>query len=266
MRNSFKIAQISDTHLFADTDSLHCGANVYKNLAQVITHIRLVEKPDAIIFTGDLTQDHTDASYDRFVEIFRNQTVKIPVYFVAGNHDEFSQLNNSLTSAPFNASKVITANNWQVLLIDSKSETPAGYVNQETLHWIGEHVDPNKKQLIMMHHHPIDVGYSIDKHGLKNKEIFWSTLEKYPSIAALACGHVHNDLSLLPENTGYLLPLYTCPATSIQFDQSKPYSACNGQGAGYRIFELFEDQHFITRTYFVDANAIRVSQQGLIND
>jgi Icc protein len=45
--------------------------------------------------------------------------------------------------------------------------------------------------------------------------------------------------------------LYTCPATSIQFDQNKSTSACNGQGAGYRIFELHDDQTLTTRTHFL---------------
>ena len=105
----------------------------------------------------------------------------------------------------------------------------------------------------MMHHHPIDVGYCIDKHGLKNKEAFWHCMDKHSSIHALACGHVHNDLSLQPENTGYSLPLFTCPATSIQFDQTVETSKCNGQGAGYRVFELCDNGQLITRTHFVDS-------------
>lgn len=251
MNNAFKIAQISDTHLFSDKNTLHCGANVYQNLFHVLSHITSVEKPDVIIFTGDLTQDHTDGSYQQFVDIFKQQNIKIPVHFIAGNHDEFSQLANHLIGHPFTSSKVLTNDSWQVILIDSKSETPAGYVSKETLNWLNNQVETNKHQLVMMHHHPIDVGYSIDKHGLENKKMFWDTIDQNPTIKLLACGHVHNDLSILPEQSGYSTPLYACPATSIQFDQTKDTSACNGQGAGYRIFELFDDQTFTTHTHFI---------------
>jgi len=251
MNKSLKIAQISDTHLFSDEKALHCGANVHQNLIQVLSHITSVEMPDAIIFTGDLTQDHTDASYQQFVEIFKQQNIQIPVHFIAGNHDEFSQLDNHLTGMPFNTAKELSNDFWQILLINSKSETPAGYVSQATLDELTDNIDVSKKQLVMMHHHAIDVGYSIDKHGLENKTMFWDVITQQPTIKLLACGHVHNDLAILPEKSGYPVPLYACPATSIQFDQTKNTSACNGQGAGYRIFELFTDQTFSTRTHFV---------------
>jgi len=251
MTNTLKIAQISDTHLFADKSTLHCGANVYQNLCDVLSHIHSVEKPDVIIFTGDLTQDHTSASYQQFVNIVNQQNIKIPFHFIAGNHDEHLQINTHLTGAPFNASKTIINNHWQVLLINSKGETPAGYVSSQTLNWLDEQIEPHKHQVVMMHHHPIDVGYSIDKHGLENKKAFWNAIEQHPTIQLLACGHVHNDLALLPEQTGYSTPLYACPATSIQFDKTQNTSACNGQGAGYRIFELFDDKTFTTRTHFI---------------
>lgn len=251
MKHTLKIAQISDTHLFADKNTLHCGANVYRHLVNVLTHIQGVEKPDVIVFTGDLTQDHTDDSYQRFVEIFLQLNIEIPVHFIAGNHDEHRQLDQYLTGKPFNSSKTITRNAWQILLINSKSETPSGYVAEQALNELSKNIEPEKKQLVFMHHHPIDVGYFIDKHGLKNKAEFWSTIQLFASIQAIACGHVHNDLSIQPEQSGYNIPLFTCPATSIQFDQTADTSACNGQGAGYRIFELGNDGTYITRTHFV---------------
>ena len=251
MSHPLKIAQISDTHLFSDKRALHCGADVYQNLVNVLSHIKLVEQPDVIVFTGDLTQDHSDASYQLFVDIIQQLKIIIPVHFIPGNHDEVQQLEHYLMGAPFDPSKIISNDFWQLLLINSKGDTPSGYVSNEALQWINEHIDPNKKQLVMMHHHPINVGYGIDKHGLKNKDVFWNSIKQHSSIQALACGHVHNDLTLKPEDTGYPFPLFTCPATSIQFDQTATTSACNGQGAGYRIFELFDDKKLITRTHFI---------------
>jgi len=275
MNNTLKIAQISDTHLFSDKNSLHCGANVYNNLVSVLQHINQVEMPDAIIFTGDLTQDHTRGSYQQFVNAFQQVNIQIPVYFTAGNHDEYAELNHYLSKTPFNKAKNIIhqGSEWQILLVNSKSENPSGYINKSALKELEEDIDPDKKQLIFMHHHPIDVGYFIDTHGLKNKNDFWQYIQPFKTIKALACGHVHNALSLLPasinepiyrannkaQQTDYPLPLYTCPATSIQFDTSANTSKCNGQGAGYRIFELCNDEvhnhrTLVTRTYFLGIN------------
>jgi len=284
MNDTLKIAQISDTHLFSDKNSLHCGANVYTNLVNVLQHIKQVEMPDAIIFTGDLTQDHTRGSYQQFVNAFQQANIQTPVYFIAGNHDEHAELNHYLLKAPFNKAKNILhqGSEWQILLVNSKSENPSGYINKSALKELEENIDPDKKQLIFMHHHPIDVGYFIDTHGLKNKNDFWQYIQPFKSIKALACGHVHNAISLLPvllpvlvpvtmsspvnkpkhtvnyktEQTDYPLPLYTCPATSIQLDTLANTSKCNGQGAGYRVFELHNDgvhnnDSLVTRTHFL---------------
>ena len=103
----------------------------------------------------------------------------------------------------------------------------------------------------MMHHHPIDVGYFIDRHGLTNKEDFWHCLGDDSQIKGIACGHVHNALTILPSESGYTIPLYTCPATSIQFDQKANTVANANKGAGYRIFTLHNDGKIVTQAHFI---------------
>ncbi len=251
MKTSFKIAQVSDSHLFAQKNSEHCGANVYLHLYDVLEHINSVTKPDLIVFTGDLTQDHTDESYINFAQLFAEKKIDIPVYYLAGNHDEFQHLDQHLSGFPFSSAKSIELNNWQIILVQSKSERPSGIVSENELIKMDEAINPALNQLLMMHHHPVDVGYFIDKHGLKNKDEFWSLINKHASISAIACGHIHQALTLTPEQTGYSKPVYTCPATSIQFDTQCQTSACNGQGAGYRIFELSDDGQLNTQPIFL---------------
>jgi Icc protein len=251
MKTHLKIAQITDSHLFSDKTQLHCGANVYNNLYNVLKRIKYIDKPDCIVFTGDLTQDHTEGSYKQFADVFSLLEINIPVYYLAGNHDEYRLLNTALNDIPFTDAKLIENNHWQVILMDTKSEVPAGIITEERLRELAHHIDTTKRQLVMMHHHPINVGYFIDKHGLKNKEVLWEYVQKTPSIKALACGHVHQDLSIMPLESGHSIPLYTCPATSIQFDVGAETSACNGQGAGYRIFDLFDDETYSTETHFI---------------
>lgn len=251
MKKHMKIAQISDCHLFANTNELHCGANVYNNLYHVLERIQRIEQPDCIVFTGDLTQDHSKESYQQFVNVFISLSITTPVHYLAGNHDEDALLNTFLTNQPFTSSNIIENDTWQIMLIDSKSETPAGVITEQAFNWLDEKIDETKKQLIMMHHHPIDVGYFIDKHGLKNKDKLWEYAKDNASISAFACGHVHQALSILPYQSNYTIPLYTCPATSIQFDITVETSACNGQGAGYRLFELYDDGILKTYTHFM---------------
>lgn len=251
MSESFTLVQISDSHLFADKLGLHHQTNVYQNLISILIKIKQLPHVDVIVFTGDLTQDHSKASYQLFVQAFKECKITMPVYYVAGNHDEPKLLNHYLGAAPFYQEKIIKTPYWQILLMASKSDTPAGEVTQQQFDDIGKAIDTTKSQLLLMHHHPVDVGFFIDQHGLKNKQQFRDFIDEFSSIAVVGCGHVHQALTLpllLEQRT---IPLYCCPATSIQFDVSSETVKKNSQGPGFRLFTLKENKEFSTEVVFV---------------
>ncbi|WP_281556307.1 metallophosphoesterase [Thalassomonas sp. RHCl1] len=246
------LAQISDCHLFADKSALHCGVNVYENLQRVLSELSNNHPLDYLVFTGDLSQDHSELSYRHFAELVRQANLKIPVYFLPGNHDDEELLNRFLIPPYFHPAKVIEHSNWQVCLLSSKGDTPAGYLSEQSLQQFKQAVNPDKSQLIFMHHHPVAVGYFIDRHGLTNAEEFWQLTENFPSMKAVACGHVHRGLTLSPENSGYPLVVHTCPATSIQFDPDCETVSALAQGPGYRLFTLNEDTSINTQVNYLE--------------
>jgi len=252
------IAQFSDCHLFADINGLHHGANVYQNLQQVLTAITTDNSIDVVVFTGDLTQDHSEKSYQNFVNAVQVSQLTKPLYFLAGNHDEYRLLDKYLHAAPFNSNKMITNEYWQICLLNTKSNTPAGFVSEESLEQLVQHIDSSKNQLIFTHHHPIDVHYFIDKHGLKNKPALWQLIAEHSSISAIACGHVHQTLALAQTINNREITVLTCPATSIQFDPKasdvKALAKKSGQGVGYRRIHLQSNGNFKSDVIFIDNN------------
>lgn len=235
-QKSFVIAQFSDSHLFADKQGKHFGANVWQNLNSVLADIAKREDIDCVVFTGDLTQDHTERSYQHFVQAIEQAEFSIPVHFLAGNHDDRELLNKHLTAPHFNTSKTINCDYWQIQLLDSKSDTPSGLVNQQRLKALAAQIDNKKYQLLMMHHHPVNVGYYIDKHGLLEQESFWKDIAQLNSphckIKAIACGHVHRATHLTHDN----VDVFTCPATSVQFGDTK--EKIGSIMPSYRLFYL----------------------------
>lgn len=217
----FVIAQFSDSHLFADKQAKHLGAQVWQNLTAVLADIAQRKNIDCLVFTGDLTQDHSELSYQHFVEGVEQANLPIPVHFVAGNHDDKALLSKYLKEPVFTTKKKINHGCWQIHLLNSKSGTPSGLVSQQHLQALSAHIDNNKFQLIMMHHHPIKVGYYIDKHGLLEHQLFWNKIaqlnEQKMNIKAITCGHVHRAVHLSKFN----IDVYTCPATSVQFGDTK---------------------------------------------
>ena len=233
---AFTIAQFSDCHLFADKNAKHFGANVWQNLTRVLTDIAQRETVDCAVFTGDLTQDHSELSYQYFVEAIAQAKFSIPVYFLAGNHDDKKMMAKHLTAPNFQMNSTISHDFWQLQLVDSKSDTPSGLVSQKSLTELAQRIDKNKFQLLMMHHHPVNIGYYIDKHGLINQQVFWQTINQLNNenmnIKAIACGHVHRASQLIKDQVA----IYTCPATSVQFGETK--EKMDSIVPSYRLFYL----------------------------
>lgn len=250
------IAQITDSHLFSDTAALHLGVNVYQNLKCVLNALANQPMLDAIVFTGDLTQDHSEGSYQRFAELVKESGLSAPFYFLAGNHDEPTLLAKHLTGTPFNEQKNFGNQHWQVFLVDTKSETPAGFVNLDDLAHIKTQIEQeegcntantkHKYQWFFQHHHPIDVGYFIDRHHLTNQTQYWQYLSSFEQLKGICCGHVHQGITLPKADTGMHCDVLTCPATSIQFDPDADTVAALPLGPGYRLISLLDDGNYIS--------------------
>lgn len=235
--NRLTIAQISDSHLYAQQDALHHGYNVLSNLKAVLRQLSQRADLAAIIFTGDLSQDHSIESYQHFNQAVIEANLSCSLYYLAGNHDDIELLNSQLTAVNISPDKVISFKHWQLLLTDSKSLTPAGFVSAASLKELSLQTQSNVNSIVFMHHHPIDVGYFIDRHGLQNQQQFWHTINAIDSIKAVCCGHVHRGQDW-PIGELNKKIVYCCPATSIQFDPQADTVAALEQGAGYRLLHL----------------------------
>ncbi len=253
------IAQVSDSHLFADQGGLHHGANVYQNLSRVFKELASLPGLQAIFFTGDLTQDHSEQSYQLFVDAlaaaFNDNTWSCPLYWLAGNHDDKKLLTKLLVHPQISAEKVIELQYWRIHLLDSTTDTPAGAVSEQQLLELRKNIPIKnlaeaKSDLVFMHHHPLDVGYFIDQHGLQNQQQFWQHVNVIPSVKAVCCGHIHRGLTKVASNLN-AIPLYACPATSIQFDPNSATVAALNQGPGYRLLTLFADGTMQTTKHYL---------------
>lgn len=233
----FVIAQFSDCHLKAGKNEQHYGALVYSQLVAVLVQIAQFDDIDLLVFTGDLTQDHSELSYQNFVDAIAQANITKPVYYLAGNHDEPELLNRYLIEQPFVADKLINSEHWQIHLFHSKSATPAGLVAEHQWQLFEQYQHSDKHQLIMQHHHPMPVGYFIDRHGLQQAEHYWQQVAKYNNIKAIACGHVHGAYQFVEPTTQ--VQVLTCPATSIQFDPDFDGIKPLALAAGFRLLQLF---------------------------
>ena len=114
------IAQITDTHLFADFQQDLLGMPTTDSLQALLKHLAgLSPQPDLLLLTGDLSQDGTPGSYDRLQTLLA--PLGIPVYWLPGNHDaDLEEMARSLTHPLFFLDRSFAAGGWRFVLLDSQ--------------------------------------------------------------------------------------------------------------------------------------------------
>ena len=81
-----RLLQITDPHLFKDTNKDLLGINTQASFAQVLTEIQTSDFDyELILATGDLVQDSSDEGYRLFVEM--TSGLDKPLFWIPGNHD-----------------------------------------------------------------------------------------------------------------------------------------------------------------------------------
>ncbi len=213
----YRLLQLSDCHLLASTDGVYQQIQPWCHLKQLLQQLRSASF-DAVLLTGDLTQDHSLASYQRLAELFADWPA--PVFYLPGNHDEPALMAQAFAVAPFVAATEIAAANWRFILLNTKGETPAGYFPTERCDALAQQLDRDTRPVwLFCHHQPLPIGASIDQHGLQQPELLLSTLARFPQVKGLAHGHCHYHYQrryVYPQQQGGL-QLVGCPATSVQF-------------------------------------------------
>ncbi|MDA0148732.1 3',5'-cyclic-AMP phosphodiesterase [Vibrio sp. LaRot3] len=247
VKDSIKLLQITDTHLFENEDGCLLSVNTNGSFEAVVEAIQNTDfEFDAILATGDISQDHTDKSYQRFEQGI--VPLQKPCYWLPGNHDYKPSMDSVLPSPQIiQTQHVMLGEHWQMILLDSQVVgVPHGRLSDQQLELLdrklAEH--PDKHTLVLLHHHPILVGSAwLDQHTLKDAEHFWQVIEKHNNVKAVLCGHVHQDMQV--EKSGAIA--MATPSTCVQFKPNSDDFALDETSPGWRELELHADGRFDTR-------------------
>ncbi|MFC3031971.1 metallophosphoesterase [Pseudoalteromonas fenneropenaei] len=230
------IAHITDSHLFADEQGEYFSVNTAAHFRRVLTKLSELNL-DAIIFGGDLTQDHTAESYHTFARLFAESKLTCPMFWVPGNHDDIALLRD-ISHGQICMSKVLRTNKLQFLLANSKGSTPAGWCEAQHLSELANAIsDFAGKSVVVCHHHPLPIQGYLDKHILENGPFLLNVCANSEKVTAIVHGHVHNDYFLWYRN----LQIYATPATSIQFERHTKDWQQRNLGPGFRLIECRGD-------------------------
>ncbi|WP_440054043.1 metallophosphoesterase family protein [Pseudoalteromonas sp. T1lg65] len=232
------LAHFTDSHLFATRDGKYFAENTALNLMATLAQLSF-ENVDCVIFGGDLTQDHSFESYRLFAELVEQSPLNCPVFWVPGNHDDIAWL-EEISQGQIRNEKRLNGPFGQVLLVNSKGETPAGWCQWSHLRELAQYLD--EPSLVFCHHHPKAIDGYLDKHMLENGPQLLNTLVNSNQVQALIHGHVHHEYELIFRN----LPIYATPATSVQFAKHTEDWQQQRAGPAFRLVTLTKDSFSTT--------------------
>jgi Icc protein len=236
-RNPIRLVQVTDTHLYANTSNVLVGMNCEQGLLDVIDLIQQKEKQvDAVLVTGDVSQDNSSASYQRLYDNLARLGAE--QYWIPGNHDEIKAMQKALGGHPHSFQRCIDLGAWSVVMLCSNVVGAVhGLLQKVELELLESCLQQSgdRSVLVCLHHNPVPVKAAwLQQHALQNPEELFAVLDRYPQVKAVLFGHIHHELKKKRKGVAYL----GSPSTSIQFHPSSTEFALDHRKPGYRWLEL----------------------------
>jgi len=229
-----RVVQITDAHLYADTKARSRAGIPWRQFQQVISAV-VDEQPEIVLFTGDISQDESAASYALAVQAM--EQLPCPWYWLPGNHDqpEFMTAERPLVDE-------VELNAWRILLLNTQVEgKPYGELGSEQLAALAERLQADTRPiLIAMHHPPVNVGAVwMDAIGLQDRDAFWALLSKHTHVHIILFGHVHQAYAEHHRVGETTIDVYGCPAMADQFlPGAEQFAIDEASRPGYRVIDL----------------------------
>lgn len=237
--SSVLLVQLSDSHLFADADGKLLGMNTHDSLQRVIERV-LDEQPlvDLILASGDLSQDGSLASYQRFRQL--HEQIPAPARWFAGNHDELPAMQAACAGSDL-LQPIIDLGNWRIILLDTSIPGAVpGYCSAEQLALLEQALQTagDRHVLVTFHHHPVSIGCRwMEPIGIRNPEALFAVTDRYLQVQAMLWGHIHQEFDQLRNG----VRLLASPSTCVQFAPGSEEFQVDQEAPGYRWLRLYAD-------------------------
>lgn len=190
-----KLIQITDLHL-RGRGELVCGLDPAAHLAKAIADInRHHADADLVVFTGDLSDDGSLASYHLLADIIA--PLVPPARLLLGNHDArlaFSSVFPSTLTVGGFVQSSMDIGGYRLVFLDTLDEgSVAGRLCERRLGWLdGCLAEASIPALVFMHHPPFNIGMPpLDGVKLDDPQAFADVIGRHGNTRHIFAGHVH---------------------------------------------------------------------------
>lgn len=247
----YKVVQVTDTHLFKEPGQTQKGVDTHQTLEAVLADIAARHRNmDALLLTGDLSQDETPESYELLGQMLA-PIRSAPVYAIPGNHDNLQHLQSRLAADDFRVLADVRLGRWRIAMLNSQVPGRVhGQLGAEQIGRLNESLRGGDEYVMVALHHPpvtIDSAW-IDASRCQDGDDLLAVLAN-PPVRAVICGHVHQEF----ESTREGVAILTTPSTCVQFTpRVDDFGIDESAAPGYRVFELEDDGTWSAGVHRVD--------------
>lgn len=195
----FLLLQLSDLHLGGNASEVDPVASVRAAVEAVLA---LPDRPDALVVSGDLSDDGSERSYKQVAELL--EPLRLTIHALPGNHDDRAAMRR-VFGLPGSGDEPInySAELGPLRLVALDSTRPGedrGELSGETLSWLDAELalEPARPAVLAMHHPPLVTALppfdgiclsAAERAGLA------AVLERHPQVRRVVCGHVHRTIA-----------------------------------------------------------------------
>ncbi|MFP4422624.1 MAG: phosphodiesterase [Desulfococcaceae bacterium] len=239
------LAQISDLHITSTGEPAYGVADTVGRLADTVTDLnRLDPRPEAVIVTGDVSDEGGERSYAQAAEILEG--LEIPFFLIPGNHDRKKHLVSAFPGHDYLSAGIpseegdtflfYAVERFPLRLVGLDSVTPGehgGGLCSQRLEWLDQTLGarPEAPTLVFLHHPPFASGIAhMDGEVFRNFDLLDASVRKHPQVLRLTCGHIHRffarmfggTVATVSPGIGMRLPLDLRPESPSCFEMSPP--------------------------------------------
>lgn len=234
----YRLLQISDCHLAADSAAPYRKRNAAQGLEQIVA-LSQAWRPQQLLLSGDLSEDASTESYQRLKSLL--SPIDAPVCTIPGNHDEPATQQQFFACGPWQGPLAVNAGNWCLLLLNSAVPRRVdGAISEADLAALDDllRARPEPHALLALHHQPVPVGSPwIDPHRLQSPEPLLQWVAAQPRVRGVVWGHIHQAF----ESTLGHARLLGCPSTAANTRPGTQRFEDDGHGPAARWLELQAD-------------------------
>ena len=199
----FLLAQVSDMHVKAGGKLSYRVVDTEASLARCVAHIqKLPQAPDAVLFTGDLTDFGRPDEYANLARLL--DPLEMPVFLMAGNHDAPERLRSAFPRHAYlrqGAGKldyVIDDFPLRIVALDSTlAQRSDGEITAAQLEWLDATLSAAraKPTIVALHHPPFWTGIGhMDAMALRNPADLERVIARHPQVERVLSGHLHRAI------------------------------------------------------------------------